>query len=90
MKKIMIDFSPCQTIDALHQELMDKLSFPDFYGKNIDALWDLLTGYCETPMHIYLKENIKTSADIRHEMKLIKEILLDFQNEYPENIITFL
>lgn len=29
---------------AAHRELKTKLSFPDYYGGNLDALWDMLTG----------------------------------------------
>ena len=28
---------------ATHEYLKDKLALPDYYGKNLDALYDLLT-----------------------------------------------
>lgn len=35
-----------------HAELARGLEFPDFYGANLDALWDCLTGMIELPVAI--------------------------------------
>ena len=37
---------------SLHSELKTKLCLPDYYGENLDALWDCLTGFVETPIEI--------------------------------------
>ena len=36
----------------LHSEIGSKLNFPDYYGGNLDALWDCLTGWVELPIEI--------------------------------------
>ena len=36
---------------ALHDCLAEKFSFPDYYGRNLDALYDLLTEY-PTECHV--------------------------------------
>ncbi len=36
-----------------HEYLKQQFSFPEYYGKNLDALYDLLTSVCE-PMSIVL------------------------------------
>ncbi len=38
--------------DELHYQLKQELELPEFYGGNLDALWDCLTGYIETPLTI--------------------------------------
>ena len=38
---------------AAHDYLKRKLNFPDYYGKNLDALWDLLTSI-SNPIEIVL------------------------------------
>lgn len=43
MKKITIDCKPLSTPAAVHQALAQALSFPDYYGHNLDALYDCLT-----------------------------------------------
>ncbi len=32
-----------QTIADIHDELKEKLKFPEYYGNNLDALWDIIT-----------------------------------------------
>ena len=46
----VIDFSNCT--NDLHGIIKKELEFPDWYGRNLDALWDLLTGYMYVPAYI--------------------------------------
>lgn len=54
MKKVIIDFSKCKSYIDIHYLIKDKLGFPKWYGANLDALWDCLTGgfieYCEVQL----------------------------------------
>lgn len=52
MKKITIDCIGISDRDELHKTLADKLSFPEWYGENLDALYDCLTGICDETMII--------------------------------------
>lgn len=52
MKTVIIDFSGCKYPVDLHNELREKLELPEWYGNNSDALWDMLTGFIETPISI--------------------------------------
>ena len=52
MKTIVIDFSECKYPLDLHNEIREKLELPEWYGNNLDALWDMLTGFIETPISI--------------------------------------
>jgi ribonuclease inhibitor len=38
--------------EALHAHLKEKLGFPDYYGENLDALWDCLRADVELPITI--------------------------------------
>lgn len=40
---IRLNFSGIKTRKELHRYLKEKLGFPDYYGENLDALYDLLT-----------------------------------------------
>lgn len=54
MRKIMIDGRDFENIEVLHDVLKDKLDFPDYYGGNLDALWDCLTGWVDLPLTLVL------------------------------------
>ena len=43
MKRAVLDFSGCQYLNELHERIQVALEFPDYYGKNLDALYDCLT-----------------------------------------------
>lgn len=39
----LVDLSDVRTIEAFHEALATTLDFPEYYGRNLDALWDCLT-----------------------------------------------
>ena len=47
-KLIEIDFSNCKYIGSVHKEIKEKLELPEWYGENLDALWDALIGIAQT------------------------------------------
>ena len=47
MKKIVIDGAAIRSMMELHTLLKAELSFPDWYGNNLDALFDCLTALHE-------------------------------------------
>ena len=54
MRTIEIDITNIQTVKALHIYLAWKLDMPAHYGRNLDALHDVL-GECGADMHIVLR-----------------------------------
>jgi len=43
MRKIVLDFRGLKTKREIHEYLAERLEFPPYYGKNLDALYDCLT-----------------------------------------------
>ena len=43
MKIVTIDCAGIQTSAAFHSALAQDMNFPEYYGKNLDALFDCLT-----------------------------------------------
>lgn len=43
MKQIILDGSILADAAAVHEYVKEQLQFPDYYGKNLDALHDCLT-----------------------------------------------
>ena len=42
MNKFILDFSGIKSLRALHQYFKEVFNLPDYYGHNMDALWDCL------------------------------------------------
>lgn len=43
MKEIVINFNDYPDMDAFHDDIAKKLDFPAYYGRNLDALNDLIS-----------------------------------------------
>ena len=63
MKMISVEISHIHTVSALHIYLAYVLDLPEYYGRNLDALYDALCERSE-PMYIAL-----TGEPVSEEMK---------------------
>ena len=46
-KTVTLDLTGCQSLGEIHQRIKKTFDFPDFYGQNWDAFWDLLRTECD-------------------------------------------
>lgn len=49
---IVLDGKKMLSKESLHIELKAKLELPEYYGENLDALWDCLTSWVDLPIDI--------------------------------------
>ena len=45
MEEIILNCRDMRTKEKAHEYIMKKMNFPDYYGKNLDALYDILSTY---------------------------------------------
>lgn len=86
MKNIIIDFSKCKYPLDLHNEIREKLNLPEWYGNNLDALWDMLTGFIETPIKISVvfKPETKAAENLKENVLKIIETFKEAAEEDEE------
>ena len=48
--KVILKGSEIKSISDFHKQIKTLLELPDYYGENLDALWDCLTGWISTPL----------------------------------------
>jgi RNAse (barnase) inhibitor barstar len=67
---------------SVHHWLAEQLTFPDYYGHNLDALWDCLTGELPLPLHIvWLNDCDQTNSPANeHTNGLTKRSTSDYSN----------
>ncbi|MBQ0017050.1 MAG: barstar family protein [Clostridiales bacterium] len=64
--------------------IQKKMNLPSWFGKNADALWDMLTGYIETPCKITLTGFNKHENEYnKHIIDLINSCFIDAQKKFP-------
>ena len=56
MKQITLDGNLLADITQVHDYLKDMLEFPEYYGKNLDALYDCLTDLMDVEITITAPE----------------------------------
>ena len=52
MKKIEIDFENITTKEEFYEIFKSKIELPEYFGDNLDALWDVITAYLELPLKV--------------------------------------
>ncbi len=53
MKRYIVDFRNIQNMEEAHKEIEEAFEFPDYYGKNLDALSDCLSEL-DIDSHVYV------------------------------------
>ena len=79
MRTIEIDITNIQTVKALHIYLAWKLDMPAHYGKNLDALYDVL-GECGAEMNILLRGEA-AGAEMAAYLPRLESVLSDCADE---------
>ncbi len=77
-----IDFSNCKSDDDLHELLKEKLDFADYYGKNLDALWDCITGDMYLPAYVTIGGFRHLSKDLHTSVEEIISVFKDAETMY--------
>lgn len=87
-KIVTLDLTGCKYLGEIHQRIKKAFDFPDFYGENWSAFWDLLRSECDSTQIIVL--GIETVPDeYRWHIDKMLEILQRLKKErakYDERI----
>lgn len=79
-----IDLKNAKTLWTLHEAIKSGFMLPDYYGMNMDALWDCLTGDIEIPSTIYIKSFNCLPKELLKEGKIMKRLLYEAQKWYGD------
>ena len=88
MKKVILDLSYTETKDEVHDLLKREMAFPDYYGKNLDALYDCLTDLSEdTAVGFYMTED---DSVISEYLRKVQQVFADAEEENDHLAVFFL
>ena len=82
-----VDFSEVKQYGDIHKILRRDLEFPDYYGGNLDALWDCLSCYCRRELNVRIYGSKSIPDDLKNEFALILRVFNRVHEETPN--ITF-
>lgn len=79
-----------RTLDQLYNELARQLGFPDHFGRNLDALWDVLTTDIEGPLEIVWENPELSRAGLGDDYARLVSLLEDATAERGDMTLEFL
>ena len=81
MNHFVLDFSEIRTVVELHQYLKEVFALPEYYGNNMDALWDCLSCCYDESTTIELKNLDVLRKRLEQTTKTMLEVFQDLHNE---------
>ena len=81
MNTIILDFSNIKSYLALHKYFKQVFSLPDYYGNNLDALWDCLYCYYDSSTTIELRNVDTMPKDLDIEVADMMKLFYDLERK---------
>jgi ribonuclease inhibitor len=79
--KIVIEGQDMKNIKDFHLYLKETLGFPEYYGMNLDALWDMLTGWVDLPLTIEWKNFESSENNLGEDAFRILDVFKEAEQE---------
>ena len=76
--EIYIDFLEIGDYEDFYAQLKEKLTLPEHFGDNLDALFDVITGELEMPLHL---EFVNMSVE---QLEIFEDILTTLEDAEEE------
>lgn len=73
-KTIVLDLKGCKHLGELHERIRVAFGFPEWYGANLDAFWDLLWSECDAD-EVLIKHTSTVPYELKEYLKKIYSIL---------------
>lgn len=86
MKTIYIDFTDIGDYEDFYAQLKEKITLPEHFGGNLDALSDVITGELEMPLHL---EFVNMTVDQLEMFEDLLTTLEDAEDETEEFTFTY-
>ncbi len=91
MKIIELNLTGCKHLDELHERIRTAFNFPEWYGKNWDAFWDLMWSECDADKVIIRGKNTLPN-DFNTSLSKMHEVLgdnIEFRRENDLNAFSY-
>ncbi|PFA62932.1 barnase inhibitor [Bacillus sp. AFS015802] len=87
MNKVIINGEDFHTMQEFHKYIKRKLDLPDYYGENLNALWDCLTGFTQFPLLLVWENFDMSKAHIGEDAEKILQLFKEVQGELEGDFI---
>lgn len=78
-KTVILDLTDCKYLGELHERIRVAFDFPEWYGENWDAFWDLLRSECDAEK-LEIKGINTLPKEFYSQIETMKYVLEMFKN----------
>jgi ribonuclease inhibitor len=73
-----------RSLDDFYDQVSKQLSLPEHFGRNLDALWDVLSADVEGPFEIVWTHAGDSKKAMDRDYRRIVDVLEDLEDERPD------
>jgi ribonuclease inhibitor len=89
MKKLKLLGKSITSLDEFYGEIAKKLRFPDSFGRNLDALWDVLTTDVQGPLELVWEDSEASKKSMGKDFERVAALLKEVEKERDDFKVTF-
>jgi len=89
MKKVKLTGKAIRSLDEFYGEIAKKFRFPDYFGRNLDALWDVLTTDVKGPVELAWEDSEASKKSMGKDFAKVAALLRDVGKEREDFKVSF-
>jgi ribonuclease inhibitor len=89
VKRCILHGKAIRSLDDLYDCLSRELAFPDYFGRNLDALWDILATDMEGPLEVVWEEAEASRSAMGEDFERAAALLRDLERERDDVRVFF-
>jgi ribonuclease inhibitor len=88
-KKVKLAGKSIRSLEEFYGQIARKLRFPDHFGRNLDALWDVLTTDIRGPLELAWEDSEASKKSMGKDFEKVAALLRDVEKEREDFKVTF-
>ena len=81
VKKVTLEGKKINSLNDLYDQISAQLTLPEHFGRNLDALWDVLSADVEGPLEITWKDAADSKKLMGKDFDRAEKLLKDLKKE---------
>jgi ribonuclease inhibitor len=77
------------SLDEFYDEIALLFHFPEYFGRNLDALWDLLSTDIKGPVELIWEESATSKRSMGRDFARVSALLRDIEKERKDFTVSF-
>ncbi len=89
-KRYKLPGKAIRSLEEFYEEIAREFHFPEYFGRNLDALWDVLTTGIEGPIELVWEDSADSRKSMGKDFEKVSALLRDVAKERKDFHVSFL